>query len=374
LSTPLQRICIVNPFQSGGGAEYQIGRLIDELHASGRWEIFYLAHHVVEREPGIYKVIRVGKSDVTPRFGYLMDAVPLYRALREIRPAIIYQRVACGFTGICAWYAKRHHIPMVWHIAHDTDVMLQPLDQGRNPVRRMLEKRSVEFGLRNASVIVAQTKQQDELLQKNYARAANAVVRNFHPEPTGRPVKADPQIVVWIANLKRWKRPEVFVRLARALADMRGVRFIMVGSSADGSGDSQWSADLMKQIESTENLRYVGHRSHDEVNHLLENAAIFVNTSTQEGFPNTFIQAWMRKAVVVSLTVDPDGVLGSEGVGIAAQSEERLASSTRQLLNDSVMRETIAVCAQTYAHGNHSLRNATTLASILENAVDRKAG
>ena len=43
------RICIVNPFEHGGGAEYQIEQLIDALVRSDEYEIHYLTHFVDER-------------------------------------------------------------------------------------------------------------------------------------------------------------------------------------------------------------------------------------------------------------------------------------------------------------------------------------
>ncbi len=53
---------------------------------------------------------------------------------------------------------------------------------------------------------------------------------------------------------------------------------------------------------------FCGAISQQEVNAELANAHVLVNTSLYEGFPNTFIQAWMRRTVVVSLNVNPDGI------------------------------------------------------------------
>ncbi len=44
LSGRKPRLCIVTPFEHGGGAEYQIGLLIDALAADNRYEIHFLAH------------------------------------------------------------------------------------------------------------------------------------------------------------------------------------------------------------------------------------------------------------------------------------------------------------------------------------------
>ena len=173
------RLCIVTPMHSAtqsGGAEYQIERLVDVLNSTGRYEIYYL-NSVSDGDDSSdrYRVVRVGSDPRPPRFGYLCQALPLYKALEEIQPHAIYQRVACGYTGVCAYYAQRHGTNLVWHVAHDSDVSPDMSLDGRNPVRRFLEKRSVEYGIRRASRIVTQTTDQAALLERNYRRKADAV-------------------------------------------------------------------------------------------------------------------------------------------------------------------------------------------------------
>lgn len=364
------RLCIVNPFQHGGGAEYQISCLIDVLGASGRFDIAYLARHT---EPGLplrnYKVVKIGGSDEVPKFGYLTDALPLYRALQKIQPQVIYQRVACGYTGVCAYYARRHGARLLWHVAHESDVMPDSAVYGRNPVRRFLEKRSVEYAITRASHIVTQTQDQARLLMANYGRQASAVIPNFHPEPTEMLDKDASPLVVWVANLKPWKRPDAFVRLANRLQDLAGVRFVMVGADHGGSGNQEWHANLMNSINGATNLEYLGQLSQSGVNELLARAHVFVNTSDQEGFPNTFIQAWMRRVPVVSLTVDPDDVLKREQVGVHAGTEERMVDAVRMLVTDSATYEGYAARGRQYALSHHSMRNAFDLANLIAPGV-----
>ena len=362
-------VCFVNPFQHGGGAEYQIDCLIREMLALQRYDIYYLARHVHEAvAPVGFKVIRIGRSGNVPRFGYMTDAVPLYRALGRLQPTVIYQRVACGYTGISAAYAHRHSqtTRMIWHVAHDTDVMPGSEIYGRNPVRRALEKCSVEYGIRHTRHIVTQTRHQADLLLQNYGRRADAVVPNFHPTPPEPSNKPAGITVMWIANLKRWKQPEVFVRLAQRLRDLPQVRFVMVGAPASGGGDEAWSDELERSMRDTPNLTYLGQRTQDEVNDLLSQAHVFVNTSQQEGFPNTFIQAWMRRVPVVSLTVNPDQVLDGERTGIHAGTEETLATAVRLLVTDEARRESIAGRARDYAIAQHSTANIATLIDLID--------
>jgi glycosyltransferase involved in cell wall biosynthesis len=366
LSASKARIAIVNPFEHGGGAEYQIALLIDALVESNRYELHYVTHFVDPREwARPYEVHRVGSGGPIPRMGYLMESRSLYATLAAIRPEAIYQRVAGGYTAICAAYARRHAIPLVWHVAHDTEVDRQVLDPARNFLRVRLEKWAAEYGLRRATRIVVQTHHQDRLLRRHFGREADAVIGNFHPPAADTIDKQEPPTVVWIANLKPWKRPEIFVRLAAALKDLRAARFIMVGAPSD---DGAWQQALVREIEGTPNLEYVGRQSHAEVNALLGRSHIFVNTSMHEGFPNTFIQAWLRQVAVVSLQVDPDRVLELEKVGIAAGTEAGLQAAVRSLLEDPEARLAYAERGCRHAVTRHSLANARELVRLIDQA------
>ena len=147
LSGRKPRLCIVSPYEHGGGAEYQMNLLIDALAAADRYDIHYLTHFVDARDrTRNYRVSRIGGGPV-PRLGYVADGPALYRRLRDIDPGLIYQRVACAYTGICAFYARRRSVPLLWHVAHDTDVTPQPLDRSRNFLRVRLEKWAVEYGI-----------------------------------------------------------------------------------------------------------------------------------------------------------------------------------------------------------------------------------
>jgi glycosyltransferase involved in cell wall biosynthesis len=296
-----------------------------------------------------------------------MDAPSLYSTLRRIDPCLVYQRVACGYTGICAFYSRRRSVPLLWHVAHDTDVTRETLDPARNFVRLRLEKRLIEYGLEHATRIVVQTRHQDELMRKNYGRSADAVIYNFHPAAAETLDKSGPFTVVWIANLKPWKRPEVFVRLAESFRGRDDVRFIMVGAAAGTTGKvGAWQDALLRSIEAVPNLHYVGHKTLAEVNELLAQAHIFVNTSTHEGFPNTFVQAWQRDVAVVSLSVDPDRVLEQRQVGIAAHSEAELFAAVRTLKDEPDVRAGYVLRGRDHATANHSLRNAEDQVRLIE--------
>lgn len=356
-----------------GGAQYQVQCLLDELVPLDRFDIQYVARRAPSGlKPRGYDVVKLGQSLEPPRWGYWVDALPLYRALQAFRPDVIYQRVACAYTGVAACYARRHGARMIWHVAHDADVQPGGRRGGRGSPVRWLERQLVEYGLRHATHIVTQTGDQARMLQLNYGRVADAVVPNFHPLPAGVSSKTGPLTVVWIANLKPWKQPDAFVRLARRLADLGDARFVMVGAAPKGGTDEAWGAEVIEAARATPNLSYVGQLSQEQVNELLEQAHVFVNTSRSEGFANTFIQAWMRRVPVVSLHVNPDGIFDREDVGSFAGDEATLASAVRLLLTDATRRDAQASHAREYAIGRHSTRNVAKLIALMEGSS--KAG
>ena len=349
--------------------------LIDALVACARYEVHFLTHFVDTRDRSRnYQVSRIGRGGPIPRLGYIMDARSLYRRLCAIDPCLIYQRVACAYTGICAVYSQRHAVPLLWHVAHDTDVTRETLDPARNFVRVRLEKWAIEYGLKHATRIVVQTRHQAELMKENYGRSADAVIHNFHPPAAETIDKSGPFTVVWIANLKSWKRPEVFVRLAESFRGRDDVHFVMVGAAAPTIGRvGAWQDALLRSIEAAPNLQYVGPRTLAEVNELLARAHILVNTSTHEGFPNTFVQAWQRDVAVVSLSVDPDRVLEQSHVGIVAHSESQLAAAVRTLTDEPDLRAGYVLRGREHAAASHSLRNAEEEVRLIE-SWRRKAG
>ena len=98
-----------------------------------------------------------------------------------------------------------------------------------------------------------------------------------------------------------------------------------------------------------------------------------MNTSLHEGFPNTFIQAWMREVAVVSLHVDPDGVLSREGVGVHAGTEQRLAEAVRGLVTDVATRAQIVARAYKHAMHRHSMQNVQLLTQLIDTGAIRSS-
>ncbi|MBA3731356.1 MAG: glycosyltransferase [Gammaproteobacteria bacterium] len=362
-----KKLCVLVPAHWAalmGGSEYQVSCLVEHLVRQEHYDIYYLARRVSpDYVPQGYKIIQVADAKGIRRFGEFLDAPRLLTLLARIRPDIIYQRVGCGYTGIAAYHAARNPCQVIWHVAHEMEV--QPFNRvmSKNMLFRYLDKKTLEYGIRNVGKIIVQTSQQQALLARHYNRVPVARIDNWHPIPQEKIEKPEGIEVVWVANLKAWKQPDLFLRLARDLAHLRDVRFTMIG---DRAWPEERQDKFLQDVKRLENLSYLGGCTQDEVNSVLARANIFVNTSVQEGFPNTFIQAWMRQVPVVSLNVNPDNVLDERHIGYCSGTYDQLKHNVLDLIDQPGMRQRMGLEAQDYAFSTYSIKNFEKIAELLE--------
>jgi glycosyltransferase involved in cell wall biosynthesis len=369
------KICIVvenHPLHIMGGAQYQAHLLASELATRKNVEVYYLGRGLPAQGASLpYGLLKIGSAQGVRRRAVAFDALELWRALHRIRPDAIYQRMKQSYTGICGIYARRFKIPLIFHVAHEMDLDLRWNRRGRisgNLPFDIVESVLGNIGVRRSSDIIVQTSRQATLLATSFSRQPTALIRNFHPLPNALPVKTTDSInVLWVANFKRFKQPELFVDLAEKLKNDSRFKFWMVGRPyAEGGHDP-----LMQRVSGLPNIQYFGERPIDAVNELMNSAHVFVNTSVAEGFPNTFIQAWARGAVVVSLNVDSDEGMEVSGTGFCVQSSEKLAATLSRLADHSDERAVIVDRAFEYAQREHALRNAGELADLIIAATER---
>ena len=363
-----KKICVILPSHwsaSMGGAEYQAKCFIEHLVELQEYEIFYLTRRFdPSYSPAGYRVIRIANGKGFGRYGLFFDMLPLMRLLHRIQPDVIFLRSGCAYAAIAAHYANKMSCRLLWHIGSDRDVVPFQSDGRLGDINRYIDKKLVEYGIRHCKNITVQTHQQGQLLRKNYGRSPSGIIPNFHPLPTERIAKEDPFKIVWVANFKHLKQPELFVQLAKDLhASGEKVQCIMIG--APSHSYPAWQRALEREISEVPNLSYYGRKSIEEVNLILAKSHLLVNTSLYEGLPNTFIQAWMRKVPVVSLHVDPDGVISSKSIGYCVGDYSEMFKKLVELINDSLLRDQMGKLAQSFAFEEYSKENIRLLMNFI---------
>ena len=327
-----------------GGSEYQYKIL--ERHLKERYQVSYLFRHPTKPLEAHYVTY-----DYLLRNRYreylFTDALVIYRKLRQLSPDVIYKRGINYITAIGILYATRNKCESVLHIASQRDLDATLSGASRNSVREAFHSGIARYSIQHADRVVCQAEDQAVLLERNFGRHCDLVLPNIHPVPDDDPwVKKDPITVVWVGNIKPLKRPEILLDLAAAFVGEQHVRFLMIGR--EGSGKHY--ADFVSRLTHAPNVAYLGELPVEQVNRILGESHILVNTSDFEGFPNTFIQAWMREVPVVSLNVDPDRLLVNDGLGFCSGSIGRLKHDVGELVRNNGLREEIGRRARSLAN------------------------
>jgi len=348
------KICFVlgNTFLvTKGGAELQAYNIAKAL-SKKEYEVHYI--HQNDWEERIKKdgIMWYALPQIPRKFSIAILNNPTFvELLDEINPDIIYQRIRSVYTGMVAKYCNKRNVKFVWAASSEADCG----DKKRDSIKRIIQWygniRLGEWGIKQADEIIVQTKKQKDMLYRNFGLNSQ-IIPNSQNVPRRPFEKDEPPKVVWIANMKFLKQPEYFVKLARELSDL-DVKFIMVGRLKPLKG---YKKKIHELIKSTQNIDYRGELPYDEVNKLLEKASIFVNTSLpREGFPNTFIQSWMRETPVVSLYFDPDNIMERENIGIRTGSMDMLKKEIKDLLQNGKRRKEMAKNGRKYAVKNHDI-------------------
>jgi glycosyltransferase involved in cell wall biosynthesis len=333
------RSCI---FTARGGAEVQVDFIKDAFFRAGH------DVHITYDEK-----VSVDINDPQATYHGLPDRGKLaswrnYGAIKrlvaEIEPDIIYQRVRQGYTALGAIIAKQNQIPFVHHISADYACKKNRVTFDRNFLGGLVSEHLGRYGIAHADLLIAQTNAQANMLTANFG-LESLVIPNGHPAPSRQGIRADPPVVLWVANIKAWKQPEIFIDLAKRLNDT-DAKFVMAGKE----GNKKFHTRFLELTQTVQNLEYVGQLSLEEVNACLAEATLFVNTSLpREGFPNTFIQAWLRSVPVVSLNFDPDDINTTQHIGFLSKTIDNLERDIRVLLSSEQMRAEMGARARLFS-------------------------
>jgi glycosyltransferase involved in cell wall biosynthesis len=330
---------------STGGAETQVEFIRRSLVKAG-----HEVHIAFESQKSVSVNQKLTVYHLLPERGRLLsflNAFHIGALIKKIRPDVIYQRVRFSYTGIAAFWAQKYKIVFVHGISADYACKKNKTSFSRSVVFSQINERLGRYGLKEADQVIAQTFNQQELLRRHFL-IKSVVIPNGHPVPHKLPSKSEKTIIIWVANIKPWKQPELFLKLAKEFSGSKA-EFIMVGKPHGGS----YQRTLEDEIGRLPNVRYLGQLSLEEVNDLLAQATIFVNTSQpREGFPNTFIQAWLRKTPVVTLDFDPDDLIKKRNIGFHSQTFQQMVMDVSSLLMDRELLESMGERARELAEKN----------------------
>jgi len=306
-----------------GGAELQQVNLAKLLRDSGYTVSFVtMDHGQPDRETidgiSIFKAFPPEAGIPVLRFLH-PRLTAIVAALGRAAADVYYTRAAGMLPGVLAACARFRRFKYVFAGANDGDFI-----PGRMLVRHARDRWLYRFGLARANAVICQSATQQESLRRHFARDGVVIPNFFDAEPK-RLRDEERDIVLWVGKIREVKRPALFTELALALPE---VRCVMIGGA--DSADPQLFRDIQRRAEGIANLEFPGFQPFEATEAYFDRCRLLVNTSSTEGFPNTFLQALRRGIPIVSF-VDPDGMIERHRLGRIVRNPAELPAVVRSL-------------------------------------------
>lgn len=269
-----------------------------------------------------------------------------YRFLSSERPDWLYWGGASHLWGPLVEIAKLAGVRTVFHAAFDADV--QP--------RRAVFRRSrwwplYAWGLRRADKIFVQHTGQLSMLHPRLRSKACTLPKVCPLPSTVQPHSQRQKYVAWVATLRQHKRPDVLIDIARIAPD---IQFIVCGGPSDYQTPAGYGMRMVETLTKLPNVDYRGRVGPDEAMGVIADAALLLCTSDEEGFPNTFTQAWSSGTPIVTLKIDPDSIIEKMGLGAVSRTVDVAVADIHALMASVDRREEIALRARRYIAENHN--------------------
>lgn len=331
-----------------GGAEVEQVCLAKELVAQGHdvcFVTYYHGRNSVESVNSI-KVIKTYERDKACEMSVFLKFGSIWSALEKANTDIYFHEA--GSRGVLPLFCYVKRKKFVYRIPSDAVVLGTPIFGDYSSIEKFAEV----FEVKRANVIVAQSEFQRTMLKERFG-VESVVIKNGMTIPKVNFEKHDPPTVLWVASISSVKRPHLFVELAKAIPY---ARFQMVGGKT--KGEPQLHDKITDMAQEVPNLKFHGFVPYHQVNEYFRNASIFINTSSIEGFPYTFLQAWAHYTPVVSLRVDPDMIIRNEKVGFWSGTFKQLTSDVNNLLGNEKLRKKMGENARNYVEREHDIREA----------------
>ena len=342
----------------GGGAEEQSWLLATEFARRG-WDAHYVSEMNVLPEPNIQEGVTLHGLPENPPY-VSGNRLPLHQLMQQLQPDVVYVRSFDNYARDAINEAPPNTVT-IWASAVTGDGLIWPrLLQMRQltSLPLYLKRLPIHFSIfaaakravRKASAVFVQRPDQ---LEEFLARGLKAkLIRNVQPSVPESAVQRHEgkPVILWAGSLKSSKRPESFIELARRCRDL-AADFVMIG----GIQEPQYEEIMACALRELPNLRWDGLIPFSRVREYYAQAHVFVSTSRQESYPNTFIHAWLHGVPVLSLDVDPEELLSKQGFGVLARTMGELEQAARELIADPDRRRRIGNLGRTYARQEHDL-------------------
>jgi len=343
------RVCFVSPkayplFNPNvkelfGGAEVDLYFLATELAKDENFAVSFITADYDQADIEIIDGVTVIKG-LDFKKNVLSGAIRIWRAMRKADADTYMLKTASPGMPLIAAFCLLHKRTFVYKTASSAEC------DGTYLKLHLLLGKAFIWSLRKAGIVLTQSLTDKENL-KNTTGVSAAVIANGHRLP--ELAHQQRQFILWVGRSAPVKRPELFINLAKETPDEK---FTFICQRA--TGDENYDV-LVARAKTVKNLEFIERVPFGEIDSYFQRAKVFVNTSDSEGFPNTFIQACKCATPILSLNVNPDGLLTRYDCGICCEGYwQRLVDSLRFILSTS-RADQLGKNGRKYAEQNHDI-------------------
>ena len=310
-----------------GGAEVQMSLIVKELAKSRQFKVSLITRDYGQKKVVLRNKVKIKKTKINP--------FDFFKVLKTINADVYVERIANIKVFLVGLFCKMFKKKFVYMVAHDDDVS---------------NKWLYYFGLKYADLVVAQTKKQSLKLKQNFKIKSIVMLSMIGLSSSKRAEKR--KYVLWVGRADDWKRPLVFIDLAKKNPKQKFVMICRIGNN-------QKLLKLVKDFAQKQiNLKFYPVVPISKIFEFFHQAKVFINTSLAEGFPNTFLQAGMAKTPILSLSVNPDNFINQFNCGYSAKnSQETLEADLNKLINRPKLAKNLGKNNYDFVVSHHSLTN-----------------
>jgi len=177
--------------------------------------------------------------------------------------------------------------------------------------------------------------------------------------PSDRP-KSEQPTALWVGRADTFsKRADICVELA---ARCSNVHFVMIVNNHDNTVFNQIKQHTSSNVEIIDRVRFT------DIESYFQRASLLVNTSSAEGFPNSFLQAGKYGKPIVSLVVDPAEMLTSAACGVCCYGDrEQMVHEVNRLSQMDSNYDAISRNIRRYVVSHHGAEVCSRQLNILVN-------
>lgn len=336
-----------------GGAELQLYYFATELAKDNRFDVHFIVGNFGQPDFEIRERVKLHKGYFPPKGLKYTQAIfrtlKRWQLFKKVNADIYIHRIASFETFEIGLFCELYKKKFIYMTAHDDELIVDKkpgwLQKG---LMALVRWKLFQRGLKMADLVVVQHEAQKEQLKKNYHKEGIVRLSAHRLQKEVPLVKRES--ILWVARCEPWKKPEILINLAKELPQEK---FVMVCQPAE---DKSFFLKIRNLAASVPNLQFIEYVPSDQIGNYFLKAKVFLNTSDSEGFPNTFIDAAKNKTPIVSLNIDPNGIIEKHKIGLVAQgSFPTLIQHLKEISGSKMLRQEMSESCFHYVRKYHDI-------------------